>query len=96
MSFSTDGRYGSALRRAAVAEFEVRLRVPDTSGAWRLVVSLPTGIVSVIPKRPTVITTTPQQCLEWACISAYSQPAAHMSPLSKFLINNDPRAECQG
>lgn len=36
-------RYGAALRRAAVAEFEVRLRVPDTSGAWRLVVSLPTG-----------------------------------------------------
>ena len=36
-------RYGAALRRAAVAEFEVRLRVPDDSGAWRLVVSLPTG-----------------------------------------------------
>lgn len=36
-------RHGAALRRAAVAEFEVRLRVPDSSGAWRLVVSLPTG-----------------------------------------------------
>ena len=36
-------RYGAALRRAAVAEWEVRLRVPDGSGAWRLVVSSPTG-----------------------------------------------------
>ena len=36
-------RYGSALRRAAVAQFEVRLRVADNSGAWRLVVSSPTG-----------------------------------------------------
>lgn len=36
-------RYGASLRRAAVAEWEVRLRVPDGSGAWRLVVSSPTG-----------------------------------------------------
>ena len=36
-------RYGATLRRAAVAEWEVRLRVPDGSGAWRLVVSSPTG-----------------------------------------------------
>ena len=38
-------RYGASLRRAAVAEWEVRLRVPDGSGAWRLVVSSPTGAV---------------------------------------------------
>jgi hypothetical protein len=37
-------RYGASLRRAAVAEWEVRLPVPDTSGAWRLVVSSPTGV----------------------------------------------------
>ena len=37
-------RYGASLRRAAVAEWEVRLRVPDGSGAWRLVVSSPTGV----------------------------------------------------
>lgn len=36
-------RYGASLRRAAVAEWEVRLPVPDASGAWRLVVSSPTG-----------------------------------------------------
>ena len=36
-------RYGASLRRAAVAEWEVRLRVPDGSGAWRLIVSSPTG-----------------------------------------------------
>ena len=39
------GRHSSALRRAAVAQWEVRLRVNDHSGAWRLVVSLPTGTV---------------------------------------------------
>lgn len=37
-------RYGASLRRAAVAEWEVRLPVPDASGAWRLVVSSPTGV----------------------------------------------------
>lgn len=37
-------RYGAALRRAAVAQFEVRLRVTDNAGAWRLVVSSPTGM----------------------------------------------------
>jgi len=26
-----------------VAQWEVRLRVPDASGAWRLVISTPTG-----------------------------------------------------
>ena len=36
-------RHGAEMRRAAVAQFEVRLRVPDDSGAWRLVVSSPTG-----------------------------------------------------
>lgn len=36
-------RYGAGLRRAAVAQLEIRLPVPDASGAWRLVVSSPTG-----------------------------------------------------
>ncbi|KAK9799384.1 hypothetical protein WJX73_008409 [Symbiochloris irregularis] len=36
-------RHSSTLRRTAVAQWEVRLRVNDGSGAWRLVVSLPTG-----------------------------------------------------
>lgn len=36
-------RHGAGLRRAAVAQWEVRLPVPDASGAWRLVVSSPTG-----------------------------------------------------
>ena len=36
-------RHGAALRRAAVAQWEVRLRVPDKSGAWRVVVAAPTG-----------------------------------------------------
>ena len=36
-------RHGSHLRRAAVAQWEVRLRVPDASGAWRIVVASPTG-----------------------------------------------------
>ena len=40
-------RYGTALRKAAVAEFEVRLRVGDNSGAWRLVVSSPTGVTAL-------------------------------------------------
>jgi len=31
------------LRRAAVAQWEVKLRVPDKTGAWRVVVSVPTG-----------------------------------------------------
>ena len=35
--------HGASLRRAAVAQWEVRLRVPDASGAWRLVISTPTG-----------------------------------------------------
>ena len=36
-------RHGAELRRTAVAQWEIRLRVGDNSGAWRLVVSLPTG-----------------------------------------------------
>ncbi|GMH43409.1 hypothetical protein BSKO_11331 [Bryopsis sp. KO-2023] len=36
-------RRGAELRRASVAQWEVRLRVPDKTGAWRVVVSLPTG-----------------------------------------------------
>lgn len=35
--------HSASLRRAAVAQWEVRLRVPDASGAWRLVISTPTG-----------------------------------------------------
>lgn len=31
------------MRRAAVAQWEVKLRVPDKAGAWRVVVSVPTG-----------------------------------------------------
>ena len=38
--------HGAALRRAAVAQWEVRLRVGDRSGAWRIVVSIPTGASS--------------------------------------------------
>lgn len=36
-------RHGAQLRRAAVAQWEVRLRVPAKAAAWRVVVSLPTG-----------------------------------------------------
>ena len=32
-----------SLRRAAVAQWEIKLRVSDKSGAWRVVVSVPTG-----------------------------------------------------
>ena len=31
------------IAKAAVAQWEVRLRVPDNSGAWRVVVAAPTG-----------------------------------------------------
>ncbi|PSC75189.1 acetyl-carboxylase 1-like [Micractinium conductrix] len=36
-------RHSTSLRKAAVAQWEVRLRVPDKSGAWRVVVAAPTG-----------------------------------------------------
>jgi hypothetical protein len=36
-------RHGARLRRAAVAQWDVKLRVADKSGAWRVVVSAPTG-----------------------------------------------------
>lgn len=36
-------RHGAALRKAAVAQWELKLRVPDKSGAWRVVVFAPTG-----------------------------------------------------
>jgi hypothetical protein len=36
-------RLSPQLRRAAVAQWEVRLRVPDRSGAWRVVVAAPSG-----------------------------------------------------
>jgi hypothetical protein len=36
-------RHSTQLRKAAVAQWEVRLRVPDKSGAWRVVVAAPTG-----------------------------------------------------
>ena len=42
-------RHGAALRKAAVAQWEVKLRVPDKSGAWRVVVSAPTGACTLIP-----------------------------------------------
>lgn len=37
-------RHGTELRKTAVAQWEIRLRVEDGTGAWRLVVSLPTGV----------------------------------------------------
>ncbi|KAL4426359.1 hypothetical protein ABPG77_004653 [Micractinium sp. CCAP 211/92] len=36
-------RHSTQLRKAAVAQWEVRLRVPDKTGAWRVVVAAPTG-----------------------------------------------------
>jgi acetyl-CoA carboxylase / biotin carboxylase 1 len=36
-------KYSTMLRKAAVAQWEVRLRVTDNSGSWRLVASSPTG-----------------------------------------------------
>lgn len=36
-------RRGAQLRRAAVAQWEVKLRVAGKEGAWRVVVSAPTG-----------------------------------------------------
>lgn len=40
---ATTLKCSAQLRRAAVAQWEVKLRVPDKSGAWRIVVSVPTG-----------------------------------------------------
>ena len=40
---SVMARHSAALRRAAVAQLEIRLRVPNSTGAWRLVVFTPTG-----------------------------------------------------
>ena len=39
-------RAGPLLRRAAVAQWEVRLRVAS-GGAWRIVASLPTGEIAM-------------------------------------------------
>lgn len=36
-------RASAALRRAAVAQWEIKLRVSSSAGAWRVVVSVPTG-----------------------------------------------------
>ena len=36
-------RHSTELRKAAVAQWEFRLRQPEPSGAWRIVVSLPSG-----------------------------------------------------
>ncbi len=36
-------KHNSAFRAANVAVWEMRFRVPDASGAWRVVVSCPTG-----------------------------------------------------
>jgi hypothetical protein len=41
-------KHNAALRKAAVAQWEVKLRVPDKSGAWRVVVSAPTGKVLIL------------------------------------------------
>lgn len=37
-------RQAAALRTAAVAEWEIRLRVRDGSGAWRVRATMPTGV----------------------------------------------------
>lgn len=36
-------KHSTRLRKAAVAQLEIRLRVTDNTGAWRLVASSPTG-----------------------------------------------------
>lgn len=36
-------RFGSAMRQVQVAEVEIRLRASDYGGAWRIVISFPTG-----------------------------------------------------
>jgi hypothetical protein len=36
-------KHNAAFRTAAVAVWEIRFRVPDASGAWRVLVSCPTG-----------------------------------------------------
>ena len=36
-------RYGHALRKAQVAQVEVRMRISNSTGAWRMVVSFPSG-----------------------------------------------------
>lgn len=36
-------KHNSSFRAAGVAVLEMRFRVPDSSGAWRVVVSSPTG-----------------------------------------------------
>lgn len=51
-SATMTARHGAGLRRAAVAQWEVRLPVPDSSGAWRLVVSSPTGAPRLIARTP--------------------------------------------
>lgn len=38
-------RFGSTLRRAAVAQIEIRLRADEDSMPWRLVLSSPTGML---------------------------------------------------
>lgn len=40
---SVTARASAALRRAAVAQWEVKLRIPSSAGAWRIVVSVPSG-----------------------------------------------------
>ena len=45
-------RHSTELRRAAVAQWEFRLRLPEASGAWRIVVSLPSGKAWVAAFRP--------------------------------------------
>lgn len=38
-------KHSTRLRKAAVAQLEIRLRVTDSTGAWRLVASSPTGVI---------------------------------------------------
>lgn len=41
-------RHGALFRHAAVAEWEVRLRVLDQHDPWRIIVSTPTGKLAVL------------------------------------------------
>lgn len=41
-------KHNGAIRSAGVSCWEFRLRVPDASGAWRVVASCPTGAASLL------------------------------------------------
>jgi hypothetical protein len=62
-------KHSSAFRAASVAVWEIRFRVPDVSGAWRVLVSCPTGRcfgekVKARPCYSTVFTPWPYMILE--------------------------------